>query len=80
MSSSSSSYGYSLHNDDFISSSNVRKILEDMDQDGIMIFQTMTMACKFNDFSLHMKWRKREKGGGGGHTSDQILIRSSNYV
>jgi hypothetical protein len=60
--------------------------LEDMDQDGIMIFQMMAMACNSNDFSLHMKWRKREKGkrvalggGKGGCTSDQILIRSSNY-
>ncbi len=79
MSSSSSSYGSSLNNDDFISSSNVRKILEDMDQDGIMIFQMMAMACKSNDFSLHMKWRKREKGKSEGGTSDQILIRSSNY-
>jgi hypothetical protein len=60
MASSSSSYGSSPNNDDFISSSNVRKVLEDMDQDDIMIFQMMAMACKFNDFSLHMKWRKRE--------------------
>ncbi len=86
MSSSSSSYGSFSNNDDFISSSSVRKILEDMDQDGIMIFQMMAMACNSNDFSLHMKWRKREKGkrvalggGKGGCTSDQILIRSSNY-
>jgi hypothetical protein len=33
-----------------------------MDQDDIMIFQMMVMDCKFNDFSLHMKWRKREGG------------------
>jgi hypothetical protein len=62
MTSSSSLYDSSSNNDDFISSSNVRKILEDMDQNDIMIFQMMAMACKSNDFSLHMKWRKREGG------------------
>jgi hypothetical protein len=61
MSSSSSSYGSFSNNDDFISSSSVRKILEDMDQDDIMIFQMMAKACKCNEFSLHMKWRKRER-------------------
>jgi hypothetical protein len=75
MSSSSSSYGSFSNNDDFISSSSVRKILEDMDQDDIMIFQMMAKACKCNEFSLHMKWRKRERGGQGGRGA--LVIKSS---
>jgi hypothetical protein len=43
--------------------------LEDMDQDDIMIFQMMVMAYKSNDFSLHMKCRKREGGA--------LVIKSS---
>jgi hypothetical protein len=73
MSSSSSSYGSSSNNDDFISSLSFRKILEDMDQDDIMIFQMMPMACKSDDLSLHMKWKKREWAGGGG----PLVIKSS---
>jgi hypothetical protein len=51
MSFSSSSNGSSSSNDGFISTSSNEKILEDMDQADLMIFQIMLVTiCNFNDF------------------------------
>jgi hypothetical protein len=48
---SSSSYGSSSSNDGFISTSSNEKILGDMDQDDLMIFQMMLVTiCNFNEF------------------------------
>jgi hypothetical protein len=51
MSFSSSSNSSSSSSDGFISTSSNEKILEDMDQDDLMIFQIMLMTiCNFNEF------------------------------